>query len=188
MVEVTCGRCGGTFPYQPGLTSSEASISCPHCSSLLEAQSSPESEPLADGAETIMVPEYRTRRESTPLDGTTLLKSDDTSRNAPGATVTLRGFLSQEGKPSGEGDYRLPGETTVVGREQGAIRVTDDAVSARHFEVEERGSEFFLRDLGSRNGTLLNGHPVRSAKLKSGDRITAGNTTFSFSIRHVIPV
>ena len=184
MVETTCGRCGGTFSYEP---LPGAAISCPHCASVLGGEPVPEPEDLESGAETILVPEYREREQVAPADGTTLLRSD-TSEGLPHASVTLRGFLTQEGKPSGEGDYRLPAETTVVGREQGAIRVSDSAVSARHFEVEERGSEFFLRDLGSRNGTLLNGHPVRSAKLKSGDRITVGSTTFNFSIRHVIPV
>lgn len=140
------------------------------------------------GAETILVPEYRVTADATPDTGTTLLKSDDVAALTPPTRATMRGFLTQEGLPSGEGDFRLRAESTVVGREQGAIRIVDDAISSRHFEVEERGSEFFLRDLGSRNGTLLNGHPVRSAKLKSGDRITAGNTIFSFSVRHVIPV
>jgi len=189
MVEMTCGRCGGTFLYEPGSATAGAGIDCPHCSSLLEGRSAPSADVVADGAETILVPEYREKKiPPAQLEGTTLLKSESASEALPHTAVTLRGFLTQEGKPSGEGDYRLPADNTVVGREQGAIRVDDDAVSARHFEVEERGSEFFLRDLGSRNGTTLNGHPVRSAKLKSGDRITVGNTTFSFSIRHVIPV
>ena len=187
MVEMTCGRCGGTFPYQPNPQG--GGVSCPHCDAGLGDPQPAGADSTADGAETLLVPEYRPRKQAAaPLDGTTLLGSKEIAEPTPHVTAALRGFLTQEGKPSGEGDYRLPSDTTVIGREQGAIRVDDSAISARHFEVEERGSEFFLRDLGSRNGTLLNGHPVRSAKLKSGDRIIAGNTTFSFSVRHVIPV
>jgi hypothetical protein len=207
MVETTCGSCGGTFLYVPGASTR---VACPHCDAVLGGPPQPERlehdveaiEAAAEAietvvkapglavraveasAETILVPEYHAPRKPTRLDGTTLLKTGDALEPASKTRVTLHGFLTEEGKPSGEGDFRLPSEVTVVGREQGAIRVADSAVSARHFEVEGRGSEFFLRDLGSRNGTFLNGHPVRSAKLKSGDRITAGNTTFSFSMRH----
>lgn len=106
----------------------------------------------------------------------------------PAVAVKTRGFLTQLGLSAGEGDSQLESGTTVVGRELGAIRVDDAAVSSRHFQIEERGSEFFLRDLDSSNGTFLNGHRVRSAKLKSGDRITAGSTTFTFSVRQLIPM
>jgi pSer/pThr/pTyr-binding forkhead associated (FHA) protein len=77
--------------------------------------------------------------------------------------------------------------TTTVGREGGEISLDDPTLSSRHFMIEERGHEFFLRDLGSTNGTFLNGHLVRSSPLKSGDEIKAGKSVFVFSVLEVIP-
>jgi hypothetical protein len=76
---------------------------------------------------------------------------------------------------------------TVVGREDASITIDDPTLSGRHFAIEEQGHEFFLRDLESTNGTFLNGHAVRSAKLESGDRIRAGETSLLFRVRQVIP-
>ncbi len=53
----------------------------------------------------------------------------------------------------------------------------DDNVSWRHARVEDRGcDEWAIVDLGSTNGTLLNGHPCDGAILKPGDRIFIGKT------------
>ncbi len=138
------------------------------------------------GAETILVPEARAAAGATPGGATELIREGELPRSP--VMVKVKGFLSQEGLPPGDADFRLRSGATIVGREQGAIRLGDAAVSARHFEVEERGSEFFVRDLQSSNGTFLNGHRVRSAKLETGDRITAGGTTFTFSVRRIIPM
>ena len=130
--------------------------------------------------------------EAKPLDpyttGTITLRTEESDEPAPPLEVKVRGFLSQEGAPPGEADFRLRGGVTVVGRTEGEITLADATMSARHLQIEERGSEFFLHDLESSNGTFLNGHRVRSARLTSGDRIRAGQTTFTFSVRHVIPM
>ena len=53
----------------------------------------------------------------------------------------------------------------------------DDNVSWRHVRIEDRGcDEWAIVDLGSTNGTLLNGQPCEGAILKPGDRIFIGKT------------
>ena len=53
----------------------------------------------------------------------------------------------------------------------------DDNVSWRHARVEDRGNgEWAAVDLGSTNGTLLNGQPCAGAILQPGDRIFLGKT------------
>ena len=42
------------------------------------------------------------------------------------------------------------------------------------------GSEYFLRDLGSRNGTHLNGHAVRYSEILPGDEVRAGQSILVF--------
>lgn len=64
-------------------------------------------------------------------------------------------ILSRSGKPSKDKRLPLP---VVIGRGEGAsLRLTEDSVSRRHCEVIERDGGVVLRDLGSTNGTLLDG-------------------------------
>jgi pSer/pThr/pTyr-binding forkhead associated (FHA) protein len=181
MAEVTCTRCGQRVSYEAGLAQRAATITCPGCG--VDFGVGAHGEP---GAETILIPESQLANGAVPATATMLLQADTAA--APAVTIKVKGFLTQEGLPPGDADFRLRSGITVVGRNQGAIRLGDAAVSARHFQIEERGTEFFLRDLNSSNGTFLNGHRVRSAKLESGDRIGAGGTTFTFSVRQIIPM
>jgi hypothetical protein len=66
----------------------------------------------------------------------------------------------------------------VLGRSTGCdvVLAADDSVSRRHAEVAVRGGECLVRDLGSCNGTLLNGRPVQRARLRRGDVLVFGET------------
>ncbi|GEJ59117.1 ATP-binding protein [Anaeromyxobacter diazotrophicus] len=67
----------------------------------------------------------------------------------------------------------------VIGRGGGAeIRVDDPGVSREHLKIRRAPSgEFFAEDLGSTNGTWLNGVAIRSAALAEGDRLQIGTST-----------
>ena len=52
----------------------------------------------------------------------------------------------------------------------------DDTVSRRHAEIAARAGLCLIRDLDSCNGTLLNGRPVRRARLRRGDVLLMGET------------
>lgn len=74
--------------------------------------------------------------------------------------------------------FDVNGELTV-GRAPGCeISIPDDTfVSNVHARVFERDGDVFVEDLGSTNGTLLNGAPLTTVvKLRKGDRIQAGQT------------
>jgi hypothetical protein len=66
----------------------------------------------------------------------------------------------------------------VLGRAPGCDVVLggDDAVSRRHAEIAVRAGECRIRDLGSCNGTLLNGRFVERARLRRGDVLILGET------------
>jgi pSer/pThr/pTyr-binding forkhead associated (FHA) protein len=71
----------------------------------------------------------------------------------------------------------------VVGRSRECdVRVEDGNVSRRHFElVEESPAEWVVVDLGSTNGTEVNGKRVSGRqRLDDGDRITIGSTELVF--------
>jgi hypothetical protein len=65
----------------------------------------------------------------------------------------------------------------VIGRSPGAdIVIGDDFVSGRHARLSPSGGGAVLEDLGSTNGTILNGKPVTSPQsLRAGDSIDIGN-------------
>jgi hypothetical protein len=71
-------------------------------------------------------------------------------------------------------------EVRSVGRTERADEalVADKRLSAVHFELETDHQVLRIRDLGSTNGTLVNGQPVSEYVLRSGDEVTAGDTTF----------
>ncbi|MGH9101763.1 MAG: FhaA domain-containing protein [Acidimicrobiales bacterium] len=69
----------------------------------------------------------------------------------------------------------------TIGRLPSCQVVLDDPnVSRRHAELRRDGERVMLVDLGSTNGTVVNGLPVGSRRLADGDRITLGRTTLAF--------
>ncbi len=58
----------------------------------------------------------------------------------------------------------------------------DPATSGHHARVERRGQQFWIVDLGSTNGTLVNGEPIQEKELNHGDRITIGQNAVGFVI------
>jgi signal transduction histidine kinase len=79
--------------------------------------------------------------------------------------------------------FELTGPTVTVGRHStNAVALHDTQVSRRHLELRaEPGGGFWLVDLGSGNGTLLNGHAIQEAPLRSGDTITVGQSVLMYT-------
>ena len=81
--------------------------------------------------------------------------------------------------------YPLMGAITILGRDDVADIILDDpGISRRHSElrVTTDGPRFVttIRDLGSTNGTYVNGERITSEHLQDGDRITVGRTSITF--------
>jgi Ca-activated chloride channel homolog len=72
---------------------------------------------------------------------------------------------------------------TVIGRgSSNDIVVHSERLSRRHTRILFVADEFVLQDLGSTNGSRVNGSLVHSAKLRDGDRIELGNAQFRIEI------
>jgi hypothetical protein len=81
----------------------------------------------------------------------------------------------------GERRVRLAGELTRIGRSSEAdVRLADTGVSRLHAELRRLGEEVVLVDLGSTNGTTLNGRRVQEGRLRDGDRIGVGSSLLVF--------
>ena len=85
-----------------------------------------------------------------------------------------------EGQPaSGRTEFFLT-EQLTVGRDPGCdILFDSQALSRQHARVFTANGAVYLEDLGSQNGTAVNGEPLQMAvRLRSGDEITAGDVRF----------
>lgn len=77
--------------------------------------------------------------------------------------------------------YELGDQPMVLGRDLSCeLQVPDDKVSRRHFRIAREGEAWTLTDLGSRNGTVVNGTRVETRTLVPLDEIKVGDTTLLF--------
>jgi serine phosphatase RsbU (regulator of sigma subunit) len=79
-------------------------------------------------------------------------------------------------------DYDLEGPEIVIGRAMNAsIVVQDSRVSRQHVRIVQRDGGWWVEDLGTRNGTLLNGEKMAgTARLIAGDRLGIGGSVVQF--------
>lgn len=85
---------------------------------------------------------------------------------------------------AGVGEMFAVGGGLVIGRGGDAdVRIVDDQISRRHARIGVHGQDVFVEDLGSKNGTFLNGSPVRRELLRDGDKIQIGpNTVLRYAL------
>jgi predicted component of type VI protein secretion system len=94
------------------------------------------------------------------------------------ADAQAEGFVSEEVALIVDGRRcRVTQRTTTLGRSRDCDIVVQDANASRqHAEVRHIGLDYFLVDLGSTNGTIVNGQRIRRHPLAHGDRILIGTT------------
>jgi len=81
----------------------------------------------------------------------------------------------------------ITGATCSIGRSKECVLPVDEQLASRHHaEITREGSEYFVRDCDSRNGTKLNGEKLTARKpLKNGDEIGIGETKITFHMEEV---
>jgi hypothetical protein len=87
-------------------------------------------------------------------------------------------FLTTDGK-----SRPIAKQEVLIGRSREAdVRLSDPNVSRRHAVIRRIGSAFWIADLDSTNGTLVNGVRITRRQLEDGDRITLGSTELRFEL------
>jgi pSer/pThr/pTyr-binding forkhead associated (FHA) protein len=96
----------------------------------------------------------------------------DPAPAAPAVAAVVAGLLS----------VPLPGRVALIGRKETSdvALVGDSAVSAAHAALFHAGGQWYVRDLGSRTGTTVNGDSVIQQAVNVGDRIGVGAATIQF--------
>ncbi len=92
-------------------------------------------------------------------------------------------LLIRDGRSWGQMHRLQPGATIPVGRvATDGIVVRDDRCSRVHCEFYLQGTDWYVRDLGSRNGTKLNGEKIAIARpVNTGDIVRIGHTKLMFT-------
>lgn len=104
------------------------------------------------------------------------------SPSSPGRPRLLVSPRDDGGHGGGqEQAYELTTPVTVLGRGTDCdLRLVDPGVSRHHAEIRFEGEDVVLVDLGSTNGTVVDGQPARHAPLRDGARIELGRTILVF--------
>jgi hypothetical protein len=117
-----------------------------------------------------------------PVPGATMVYKPRTQPTEAASAVDL-GVEREVAVLSWSGQrHVLSNQRSVLGRSRDAdVRVDDPNVSRRHAEIVQEGSTYWLVDLGSTNGTEVDGRRVQRVRLDDGSRFTLGETTVTFS-------
>lgn len=84
--------------------------------------------------------------------------------------------------------WALGDQPVAVGRDAAAdVPIPDDTLSRRHFLIWREGPGFLIKDLGSQNGTWVDGERAQGTKLSHNVCIVAGRTVFMFCEHRLHP-
>lgn len=159
----TCGKCGHRFTVQlPGAARGAGA-------------------PTAGGAPTAAGAAVRTGTPARPpLENMTMVGRPGTQSGQGPAPHVRIAFTVLDGSQK-EQVFQVTRPITVIGRVEGEVRLTDPRVSGRHAQVELSGGEVWLRDLGSTNGTFVNGARIDLVRLNHLDEVTVGATRLLYT-------
>lgn len=77
--------------------------------------------------------------------------------------------------------HKIENEAITIGRHpESTVQLTCPSSSGRHATIKEREDGFYVQDLGSSNGTRVNGAEIEEARLKDGDRVGFGDVQAVF--------
>ena len=92
-----------------------------------------------------------------------------------------QGLLAVKRGPNAGSTFVLDDEVRTAGRNpESDVFLDDITVSRKHAQFERRDGVWFVKDVGSLNGTYVNGRSVDEARLTSGDEVQIGRFKLTF--------
>lgn len=94
-----------------------------------------------------------------------------------------QGELTIESGPDAGHSHRASDHALRLGRSpDNDVILRDPATSGHHARLERRDDQFWIVDLGSTNGTFVNGEAIQEKQLNHGDRVTIGQNAIHFGL------
>ena len=163
------------FCSQCGSQNSDNARFCSQCGTPLVPATEPSIDQPDDATATIT---FGAPAKSEPDERTSLNAADAAAVDALPAGSAL--LVVQRGPGAGS-RYLLDSDLSTVGRHpESDIFLDDITVSRRHVEFRREGENFRVHDVGSLNGTYLNGDRVDDAELQNGDEVRIGKFRLMF--------
>ena len=186
---VTCTSCQARFQYDEARFQGAGSkrFRCPKCSAEFEVANpllvavSPQAAPSALPPTPTPMAQTTTRRDRNAMLAAAGL-TPSAAAMPPGKRYTLA-FLSG---PYASTVRVLDRPQTVIGREEGEVLTMDPETSRRHSQIDiHPDGEVWLSDLGSTNGTFVDGMPISGpVLLLDRQEFTCGKSTFMLMVRN----
>jgi hypothetical protein len=114
------------------------------------------------------------------------LRRPAAARSHPAASLLQRSIIVAQGGGglSRGAAFEVDGALTIGRSPQMDVQIDDGFASGRHARIYERDGYAYVEDLGSTNGTYLNGRRLDGAEaLDADDTIRVGNTEFRYEQR-----
>jgi len=142
---------------------------------------SPSAQPETFEEATSIIPAWQ--HTDPPSDSTRTVSLQAVPLEQIAAGTAYSAVLTFESGPFAGRIVALPSQMVTVGRApDNDVVVGDPATSGHHGRIEPRAGTFWMSDLGSTNGTLVNGEPVIEKQLTDGDLIAIGQNTIRFTL------
>lgn len=103
--------------------------------------------------------------------------ADETSATAKRARLKV-----VDGPDRGQ-EFALEKHRSIIGRRNADVVLRDPRVSRQHAAIEVYKDRVLVKDLGSSNGTLVNGRRIEVEMLSPGSRIRIGDTTLELLLQ-----
>jgi adenylate cyclase len=165
LMELVCPHCGAQNDRPMARV---PSIYCAGCGRLFDIAPSR----LSSGRGPAPILEWRPQPTGLSPGVTTLLGS------APATQAKIQ-FSGSDGKKT---DFPLRERNTLGRHPSNNIQLNDREISKEHAVIERRGDAWWLRDLGSSNGTFVEGRRISEVRLTSGDRFRCGPMELVFIV------
>jgi len=178
---------GSTWDQEPAPTapppqpsSGSTVVAWPGSSAAAAAQPEPALDGAGSEAATSIMPAWSPPQANATKETLALhaLQPEPSAQGEPPAKLTF------ETGPFARRVVGIPDSSATVGRApDNDIIISDPATSGHHSRIEVRAGAYWISDLGSTNGTLVNGEPIIDKQIDHGDVISIGQNTIRFTLR-----
>lgn len=142
----------------------------------------PPSDSGADREPTTLMPAWQPPPSAPPAVPETMAMPAKQPAGA-GLATGAQAELTIESGPDAGHSHRAGDHALRMGRSpDNDVILRDPATSGHHARLERRGDQFWVVDLGSTNGTFVNGESIQEKQLNHGDRLTVGQNSVHFSV------